>query len=199
MLKVLQVEKPMGDRERGSDQQMLQSLIQAIAESGDRDAFEALFSRFGPRIKGMMISSGASDDMAEDLVQDVMMTIWRKSALYSPERGNVSTWIYTIARNARIDRLRRQPTQPYVDVDTITLECDAPTAETQVMGSQSDALVREAVDRLPDEQKRVIELAFLRYKPQSTIAEELNVPIGTVKSRMRLAYQKLKEHLEELR
>lgn len=199
MLKVLRVEKPMGDREPGTDQEVMQSLIAAIADSGDREAFEALFVRFGPRIKGMMISSGATDDLAEDLVQDVMLTIWRKASLYAPERGNVSTWIFTIARNARIDRLRRQPTQPYIDVDTITLESDAPNAETQVIGIQSDARVREAVDRLPDEQKAVIELAFLRFKPQSIIAEELDLPIGTVKSRMRLAYQKLKDHLEDLR
>ncbi len=199
MLKVMRVEKPMANREPGSDQQILQSLIAAIADSRDRDAFETLFDRFGPRIKGMMMGSGATEDLAEDLVQDVMMTVWRKAALYAPERGNVSTWIFTIARNARIDRLRRQPVQPYVDVDTVILECDAPSAETQVIARQSDSRVREAVDRLPEEQRTVIEMAFLRFKPQSAIAEELNLPIGTVKSRMRLAYQKLKDHLEELK
>ena len=199
MLKVLQVEKPMGSPGPFSDQQILQSLMSDIAESSDRDAFEALFERFGPRIKGMMMSSGATEDVAEDLVQDVMMTVWRKASLYVPERGNVSTWIFTIARNARIDRLRRQPVQPYVDVETVTVECDTPSAEAQVIGSQNDERVREAVELLPDEQKEVIEMAFLRFKPQSVIAEELKLPIGTVKSRMRLAYQKLKEHLEELR
>lgn len=197
MLKVLRMQKPSEDP--GSDQRFLRALMADIAEYRDRDAFETLFSRFGPRIKGMMIGSGASEDVAEDLVQDVMMAVWRKASLYAPERGNVSTWIFTIARNARIDRLRRQPTQPYVDVETVTLESDEPNAEMELIGSQNDARVREAVARLPKEQKAVIELAFIRYKPQSEIARDLDLPIGTVKSRMRLAYQKSKDYLEDLR
>ena len=197
MLKALRMETTREDP--GSDQRLLQSMIADIALNQDRAAFEALFVRFGPRIKGMMLKSGASEDVAEDLVQDVMMTVWRKAALYAPDRGNVSTWIFTIARNARIDKLRRQPTQPYIDVETVTLESDAPDAEEVVIGSQHDSIVREAVALLPKEQKTVIQMAFTDYKPQSEIARELDLPIGTVKSRMRLAYQKLKEHLEELR
>ncbi len=197
MLKALRMETTREDP--GSDQRLLQSLIANIALNQDRAAFEALFVRFGPRIKGMMLKSGASQDVAEDLVQDVMMTVWRKASLYAPDRGNVSTWIFTIARNARIDKLRRQPTQPYIDVETVTLESDAPDAEEVVIGSQHDSIVREAVALLPKEQKTVIQMAFTDYKPQSEIAKELDLPIGTVKSRMRLAYQKLKEHLEELR
>ncbi len=197
MLKALHMDKTR--EEPGSEQQILGSLIADIAEFRDRNAFETLFVRFGPRIKGMMLSSGATADVAEDLVQDVMMTVWRKASLYSPERGNVSTWIFTIARNARIDRLRRQPAQPYVDVETVTLESDAPSAETELIGSQNDERVRQAVELLPSEQKKVIQMAFTGYKPQSEIARELDLPIGTVKSRMRLAYQKLKEHLEDLR
>ncbi len=197
MLKALQMETTREDP--GSDQRLLQSLIAAIAFHQDRTAFETLFVRFGPRVKGMMLRSGATEDVAEDLVQEVMMTVWRKAALYAPDRGNVSTWIFTIARNARIDRLRRQPTQPYVDVETVTLASDAPNAEAIAIGSQNDARVREAVAMLPKEQKTVIEMAFTGYKPHSEIARELDLPIGTVKSRMRLAYQKLKEYLEDLR
>ena len=197
MLKALQMETTREDP--GSDQRLLQSLIAAIASHQDRTAFETLFVRFGPRVKGMMLRSGATEDVAEDLVQEVMMTVWRKAALYAPDRGNVSTWIFTIARNARIDRLRRQPTQPYVDVETVTLASDAPNAEAIAIGSQNDARVREAVAMLPKEQKTVIEMAFTGYKPHSEIARELDLPIGTVKSRMRLAYQKLKEYLEDLR
>lgn len=199
MSKVMHMEKPPVKPDPGLDQVVLQSLIAAVADDQDRVAFETLFLKFGPRIKGMMLSSGALEDVAEDLVQEVMMTIWRKAPLYAPERGNVSTWVFTIARNARIDRLRRQPTQPYVDVDTITIESDAPNAETELIGSQNNERVRQALQILPQEQKTVIEMAFIRYKPQSEIARELELPIGTVKSRMRLAYQKLKEHLEDLR
>lgn len=147
----------------------------------------------------MMLRSGATNDVAEDLVQEVMLSVWRKASLYVPDRGNVSTWIFTIARNARIDRLRRQPVQAYVDVDTISLVCDAPNAETAVMGRQNDEFVRAAMETLPAEQRNVIDLAFVQYMPQSEIAKTLNLPIGTVKSRVRLAYKKLKQNLEELR
>ena len=126
------------------------------------------------------------------------ITVWRKASLYVAGRGRVSTWIFTIARNARIDRLRRQPVQPYVDVESVSIACDQPDAEEQVIGSQNDEKVREAMNRLPEEQKTVIELAFLKYMPQSEIAAHLDLPIGTVKSRTRLAYKKLKDELEDL-
>ncbi|MCP4315626.1 MAG: sigma-70 family RNA polymerase sigma factor [Hyphomicrobiales bacterium] len=147
----------------------------------------------------MMLGSGAGNDLAEDMMQEVILTVWRKAALYSPGRGSVATWIFTIARNARIDRLRRQPVQPYVDVETVSIACDAPSAKARLIGNQSDEQVRRALDLLPDEQKTVIELAFLKYMPQSEIAEKLGLPIGTVKSRARLAYKKLKDKLEDLK
>ncbi|MEM9105361.1 MAG: sigma-70 family RNA polymerase sigma factor [Pseudomonadota bacterium] len=199
MLKVLRMEEPTEDPKPKPDQALHETLITAVAESKDRKAFETLFLIFGPKVKGMMQGSGAGSEMAEDLMQEVMLTVWRKAALYVPGRGSVSTWIFTIARNARIDRLRRRPVQPYVDVETVSIACDQPDAETQVIGSQNDEKVREALERLPEEQKTVIELAFLKYMPQSEIAAHLNLPIGTVKSRTRLAYKKLKEELEGLK
>ena len=199
MLKVLRMEEPTEDPKPKSDQALHETLITAVAESKDRKAFEALFLIFGPKVKGMMQGSGAGSEMAEDLMQEVMLTVWRKASLYVSGRGSVSTWIFTIARNARIDRLRRQPVQPYVDVETVSIACDQPDAETTVIGSQNDEKVREAMERLPEEQKTVIELAFLKYMPQSEIAAHLDLPIGTVKSRTRLAYKKLKEELEDLK
>lgn len=199
MLKVLRMEEPTEDPKPKSDQALHQTLITAVAESQDRKAFETLFLIFGPKVKGMMQGSGAGSEMAEDLMQEVMLTVWRKASLYVPGRGSVSTWIFTIARNARIDRLRRQPVQPYIDVETVSIACDQPDAETRVIGSQNDEKVRQAMERLPEEQKTVIELAFLKYMPQSEIATHLELPIGTVKSRTRLAYKKLKEELEDLK
>ena len=104
MLKVLQMEKPSEDPGPKTDQALYEVLISDVAIHQDKTAFETLFVRFGPRIKGMMLGSGASEDLAEDLMQEVMLTVWRKAALYAPERGTVSTWIFTIARTARIDR-----------------------------------------------------------------------------------------------
>ena len=199
MLKVLQMEKPSEDPGPKTDQALYEVLISDVAIHQDKTAFETLFVRFGPRIKGMMLGSGASEDLAEDLMQEVMLTVWRKAALYAPERGTVSTWIFTIARNARIDRLRRQPVQPYIDVETVSIACDAPSAEAEMITGQHGEMVRAAIDQLPEEQKTVIEMAFVQFMPQSEIAEKLGLPIGTVKSRTRLAYKKLKENLEELR
>ncbi|MEM6461098.1 MAG: sigma-70 family RNA polymerase sigma factor [Pseudomonadota bacterium] len=199
MLKALSMEETTEAPDERPEQSLHETLIADVASSKDRKAFEALFLIFGPKVKGMMLSSGASNDLAEDMMQEVMLTVWRKAALYSAGRGSVATWIFTIARNARIDRLRRQPVQPYVDVETVSIACEAPDAETRVIGSQNEERVREALELLPEEQKTVIELAFLKFMPQSEIAAKLDLPIGTVKSRTRLAYKKLKEKLEDLK
>jgi RNA polymerase sigma-70 factor (ECF subfamily) len=155
------------------------SLIARIAVSRDREAYKALFLHFGPRVKALMLKAGADHSMAEDLVQDVMMTVWRKVELYTPERGAVSTWIYTIARNARIDRLRRNSSRAYEDLEGMDLPSDDPSR--------------------PDDQKQIIELAYVHDMSQNEIADRLAIPLGTVKSRMRLAYGKLKVKLEEMR
>jgi RNA polymerase sigma-70 factor (ECF subfamily) len=175
------------------------SLIARIADSRDREAFKALFVHFGPRVKALMLKAGADHALAEDLVQDVMMAVWRKVDLYVPERGAVSTWIFTIARNARIDRLRRHSSRPYEDLDEVDLASDDPTSEDEVFANQRTVGIGQALAELPDDQRRIIELAFLHDKSQSEISEELSVPLGTVKSRMRLAYRKLKAGLEQFR
>lgn len=198
MLNVLRTEMPMENPDPAADRDYLKALMADVATSRDKASFEILFNRFGPRIKGMMEKSGASPDLAEDLVQDVMLTVWRKAALYQPDKGAVSTWIYTVARNARIDRLRRLPVQPYVDVETVTLASEDDSPEAEAIGSQHDDLVRNALEKLPAEQRRVVEMAFTEYKPHSEIARDLDLPVGTVKSRLRLAYRKLREELGDL-
>ena len=174
-------------------------LIAKVAADRDRGAFEVLFLYFGPRVKALMMRSGADQAMAEDLVQDVMMSVWRKVHLYAPERGSVSTWVFTIARNARIDRLRRSASQPYEDIDELEIPAGDAGADSDVLASQRAERIAEALSELPDEQRRIIELAYVHDKPQSRIAKDLALPLGTVKSRMRLAYGKLREKLGELR
>ena len=167
-----------------------------VARDQDWSAFEVLFIFFGPRVKAMMLKAGADNALAEDLVQETMVKVWRKAGLYADGRGSVSTWIYTVARNARIDRLRRASSQPYDDIDDLELESDSPSGEDQAYFSEQSAGIAEAVQQLPKEQRQVIELAFMHDLPQSEIAERLSLPLGTVKSRMRLAYGKLKDKLE---
>ena len=153
---------------------------------------------YGPRVKSWLVKSGSDSALADDLMQDVMMTVWRKVDLYNPKYGAASTWIFTIARNARIDRLRRSSSQPYLDVETIELASDEADGEDETFANQRAELVAEALAELPDEQKQVMELAFMEDLAQSEIAEKLSVPLGTVKSRMRLAYGKLRSKLEVL-
>ncbi|MHA1518339.1 MAG: sigma-70 family RNA polymerase sigma factor [Alphaproteobacteria bacterium] len=175
-----------------------QGLIRRVACNRDRVAFQHLFVRFGPRVKALMIRSGADANTAEDLVQEAMLVLWRKAELYSPERGSVAAWVFTIARNLRIDRLRRQSPRAYDDIDELELESPDASSEEEVHAQQQSTMVLEAVSQLPPDQKRVIELSFIHDMPQADIAQELGVPLGTVKSRMRLAYGKLRERLEDI-
>ncbi|MFN0263621.1 sigma-70 family RNA polymerase sigma factor [Tepidamorphus sp. 3E244] len=173
-------------------------LLSRVAETADRQAFRELFEHFAPRIKAWLLKSGADAALAEDLMQDVMMTVWRKVGLYNPQAGAASTWIFTIARNARIDRLRRASSRPYVDIDDIELPSEAADGEDEAFASQRAELIAAALDDLPPEQKQIMEMAFVEDMPQSEIAEKLTLPLGTVKSRMRLAYSKLRSKLEVL-
>ena len=175
-----------------------QNLINRVACDSDRSAFQYLFLRFGPRVKALMINSGSGPDMAEDLVQDVMLTVWRKAGLYSPERGSVAAWVFTIARNLRIDRLRRQSPQAYEDIADVNLEAGDASGEEEAYLRQREKLVGKAMAELPPDQRRVIEMSFIQDMSQADIARKLAVPLGTVKSRMRLAYVKLRERLEDV-
>ena len=172
--------------------------LQAIARHQDRAAFAGLFQHFAPRVKGYMRRLGTDDRRAEDLAQEVMLTVWRRAALYDGTQGTVSTWIFTIARNKRIDHLRRER-RPEIDPhDPALVQDDAPQAEHLVAQSQSVRRLREAIDALPAEQSEVLRKNFFEDKAHSVIAEELALPLGTVKSRVRLALTKLRQTLQDM-
>lgn len=173
--------------------------IALVGSNQDRAAFQSLFQYFAPRIKAMMLRAGMNGMQSEDLMQDVMMTVWRKSAQYSPDRGTVSAWIFTIARNARIDLLRKASSRPYEDVYELEIAADGKSSDDEVLQSERHECVAEALSALPKDQRKVIELAFIADLSQSEISKKLDLPIGTVKSRMRLAYGKLKGKLEAVR
>jgi RNA polymerase sigma-70 factor (ECF subfamily) len=173
-------------------------LLLRIAEHQDRTALAALFNLFGPRIKSMMLKLGASEALAEDLVQETFLSVWRKASLFSSQRGAASTWIFTIARNLRIDQLRRQSNKPYEDLSTMDLASDAPNGSFLVEQHQVIDRVTAALGTLSPEQQEVVRLSFIHDMPHAEIAAKVGIPLGTVKSRLRLAYERLRPMLEDL-
>lgn len=171
-------------------------LLQRIAVSRDRAAFAQLFDSYAPRVKSFMMRKGANPDQAEDLVQETMITVWSKAGLYASDRGGVSTWIFTIARNLRIDRLRREKSNMFTDLDDYDAE-SLDVAQDDAMGrNQEDAQVARALAQIPAEQRELLILSYVEDLPQSEIAIRLQIPLGTVKSRMRLAYNRMRKLLE---
>jgi RNA polymerase sigma-70 factor (ECF subfamily) len=135
--------------------------------------------------------------VAEDLAQEAMLTVWRKANQFDPGKAAAATWAFTIARNLRIDALRREK-RPEIDTDDPALvPDDAPLVDDQMARAQEDARVREALTSLPREQVEVVEMSFFADKPHSVIASELGLPLGTVKSRLRLAMARLRTALGE--
>lgn len=171
-------------------------LIQAVAASRDREAFAALFDHFAPRLKAWMMKSGAAPQAAEDFAQDAMLTVWRKAELYDARRAAASTWIFTIARNLRIDSLRRDARRtPSPEIDLAPEP--APDPEAEVQAHDEAARIAVLLNGLSEEQRTVLRLSFYKDRPHSEIAERLGLPLGTVKSRIRRALMELRTRLED--
>jgi RNA polymerase sigma-70 factor (ECF subfamily) len=143
-----------------------------------------------------MMRKGASPDVAEDLVQEAMIAVWTKCGLYTPEKGSVATWVFTIARNLRIDRLRREQSVPVSELGDYDEASDEPGSDEVLSRAEEDRLVSRALTKIPSEQREVLILSYVEDVPQSEIASRLKLPLGTVKSRMRLAYRRLRQALE---
>ncbi len=175
------------------DEVALSVLIARVAAAQDRQAFAALYKYFAPRLKSFLMRGGLGVAQAEELTQEVMLTIWRKAGQYDPDRANAATWVFTIARNARIDLARRQrdlPPEPEED--------HAASAESFYLEAERNALVRRALSRLSAEQLSIVQLSFYADTPHAAIATALNLPLGTVKSRIRLAMARLRTLLGEM-
>ena len=174
--------------------------IAAVAERQDRAAFAELFGHFAPRVKAYLKKQGAADSQAEEIAQETMLTIWRKAELYDAAAASVATWTFTIARNLRIDAGRRERRGGAIrvwDVDAEFEVDDAPLADTKLAAAQSEARVRAALKSLSSEQLKVIRMSFFEDRPHGEIARTLQIPLGTVKSRLRLAMDRLRGLLGE--
>ncbi|WP_428482849.1 sigma-70 family RNA polymerase sigma factor [Pyruvatibacter mobilis] len=178
------------------DREAMADCIEAVAARQDKAAFAVLFDYFAPRLKGYLMKLGSSDAQAEEVAQEVMITVWRKAGQFDRRQSSVSTWLYTIARNRRIDVLRREKFPDYDPDDPLLLPSEAEQPDEAVAASEREARVRDALTTLPEEQAELIRLAFFQGWSHSEIAENLDLPLGTVKSRLRLAFRKLKGGLD---
>ena len=168
-------------------------LIKKVETLKDTSAFEELFNHFAPRVKAFLMKSGADPQMAEECSQEVMATVWRKAHLFDPARASVSTWIFTIARNKKIDAIRKlnrpEPEQLYPEQEY------EPDQEEVVELQQETERLATALGELPEKQRVLIEKAYLGELSHSEIAEITGLPLGTIKSRIRLALEKLRHSM----
>ncbi len=174
-------------------------LIGRVAAHGDRDAFKLLFGHFAPRVKGFLVKTGMTADAAEEIAQTTMLTVWRKAAQFDPASAGAAAWIFTIARNLRIDSARRAARQAKAAVSAERDETpeivDSP--ETVMTRRDDVSRVAAALLRLSEEQSTVIRMSFIEEQPHGEIAARLGIPLGTVKSRIRLAMARLKDLLDD--
>lgn len=172
-----------------------EELLVQVGVRQDRGAFRALFEHYAPRLKSYLIKNGATESAAEEIVQNTFVTVWEKAAQYDPKKSAASTWIFTIARNRRIDALRREK---YIEIDS-----DNPALQLAASDAPDDAYadaatvekLRAAIETLPADQAALLRMAFFEDKTHQAIADETRIPLGTVKSRLRLAVEKLRGSL----
>lgn len=176
----------------------LESLIEAVASRQDRAAFASLFRHFAPRVKSYLMRSGGDETLAEEVMQEAMVQIWRKAHLFDRHQAAASTWVFTIARNKRIDRLRGER-RPELDPNDPSLIPDAePRADALVEAVQNKDVLDAALKKLPQEQSDLIRLAYYDDKSHGEIASETGLPLGTVKSRIRLALSRLRQEVTQI-
>jgi RNA polymerase sigma factor (sigma-70 family) len=161
-----------------------------VRDDRDEGAFAELFEHFAPRVKSFLMKSGATEAVAEDCVQDVMATLWRKAYMFDPSRASVATWVFTIARNRRIDVIRREKRPEPEDLPWGP-EHEPEQADIVALQQESERL-GEAIAALPESQRDLIRRAYFGDLSHSEIAAETGLPLGTIKSRIRLALDRLR-------
>jgi RNA polymerase sigma factor (sigma-70 family) len=177
--------------------QGLEDLLTAVGAGRDGAAFAVLFDHFGPRVHAQMLRLGVASFAAADVTQDVMETIWRKAHLFDRGKSAAATWIFHIARNRRIDVRRRSRECACPAEDFIAIADSAASSDDCIDAAQRQQCVRAALGVLPQEQFTLIKLAFFDGLSHATIAQRTKLPLGTVKSRLRLAFWRLRRFLHD--
>ena len=175
----------------------LARLVACVAQERDKTAFAALYDYFAPRLKTYLMRLGATASAAEDLAQEAMLILWRRAESFDPSQANVRTWMFTIARNKRIDALRREK-RPELDPNDPALVPEAPiAADSALEALEHEDVLRVAIATLPEEQAALLRVCYYEDKSHRQIARELDIPLGTVKSRLRLALARLRISLQD--
>ena len=172
-------------------------LLVRVGRDRDKSAFAELFDYFAPRVKSFLLRFGTDMSLAEEIAQEAMIMVWRRAETYDPRQSAASTWIFTIARNKRIDRLRRE-NRPLPDMtDPAVMPESIETGEIQVARMQQEKKIRHALKNLPEEQAKMLFSAYYEEKSHREIAEESGVALGTVKSRIRLALNRMRAQIDK--
>ncbi len=169
--------------------------MDAIAKRGDHEAFQALFRHFAPRVRAYLRRAGGDNERVDDILQDVFATVWRKASQYDNRRAPVSAWIFAIARNQRIDAFRRERRPEFDPEDPAFRPAPQPDGAEMLAERQRIEAVRSALAKLSEEQSEVLQLSFYEGESYAAIAIRLGIPLGTVKSRARLAFRHLRKEL----
>jgi RNA polymerase sigma factor (sigma-70 family) len=167
-------------------------LIRAVAEKRDIAAYEEIFRFYAPRVKAYMLRLTKDAQLADDLMQEAMVAVWNKADRYDPAKGALSTWIFTIARNLRVDALRREKRPEFSADDPAFVPDEEISADAGMIVQQAADELRLAMEKLPSDQLSILKMSFYDDYSQRAIADKMNIPLGTVKSRMRLAMEKLR-------
>jgi RNA polymerase sigma factor (sigma-70 family) len=188
--------EPAGQSGRRTDE--WSECLQLIAKNQDRAAFTRLFRHFAPLMKAFALSGSTfSGNHADELVQEVMLKVWQKAAAFNPDKAAASTWVYTIARNCRTDMYRRlQKFDTAVSAEDIGADYETEEAFLMLHQRRSRENIRELMKQLPADQAQILAKVYMEGKSHSEVAGELDLPLGTVKSRVRLAIQKLQVQIE---
>ena len=177
------------------DPNELTELLVLISKERDKQAFAALFEHFAPRVKSYVFKLGSDETMAEEIAQQTLLQVWRKAHLFNEDKAAASTWIFRIARNLRLDILRKEKHFDYTNHDLTEIEDERENQEKKLDQNQHAMIVRTALQQLPAEQIEIVRLSFYEGLSHGEISKQLDVPLGTVKSRMRLAFKRIKDSI----
>ena len=173
------------------------TLIQRVGQNRDKAAFALLFKQFGPKLKSLMLRLGTNTSTAEELVQETMLSVWRKGHTFDSSKASASTWMFTIARNLRIDRFRSESRPEFDPSDPSLIPEPELQADEQLELKNRQNYVRKCLDELPNDQREVVKLSFMQGLSHQEISDKLDIPLGTVKSRLRLSFGKLRTIMEK--